>query len=389
MNLVDVVIAALLLGALVRGARMGAVTQVLAFAGFWIGLVAGSAVAPAVARLFGSTLARVTTGLVAPFVGGGLLGWAGEWAGHRATSWLRRLHLERLNTLAGSAVSAGVTLLSVWLVGFMLAAGPWPAGARAIHRSTVLRVLDRAMPSPPSVLARIQRLLDTSGFPPVFSGLEPDLAAPLPLPADPMVRAAVARAEASTVRVVGSGCGGILEGSGFVAGPGLVVTNAHVVAGIDRPVVEDSRGRHPATPVLFDPALDLAVLRAGGLAGPTLPLAPTVAPRGTEAAVLGYPGGGPFRAGPAAIRGSFVAVGRDIYGRRPTARTVYELQATVRPGNSGGPVVDANGIVLGVVFSRSLSQSQVGFALTSSDIAPRLGRATTRTNPAATGSCAA
>src|SRR5205807_10586486 len=122
---------------------------------------------------------------------------------------------------AGSALAGGASLLSAWLVAFMLAAGPWPAAAREIQHSTILRALDRSLPSPPSVLARIQQILDRSGFPQVFAGLEPALGAPVPVPGDPVVRAAVERAGASTVRIVGLGCGGVVEGSGFVAGSGL------------------------------------------------------------------------------------------------------------------------------------------------------------------------
>jgi S1-C subfamily serine protease len=199
----------------------------------------------------------------------------------------------------------------------------------------------------------------------------------------------VQKAAASTVKIVGVGCGGVLEGSGFVAGPGLVVTNAHVVAGIDGPVVEDRGGRHPARTVLFDPDLDLAVLRTSGLAGPALPLETSTVSRGTGGAVLGYPGGGPFRAGPAAVRRSFVAVGRDIYGRRTVPRAVYELEAAVRPGNSGGPVVVPDGRVIGVVFSRSLSQANVGYALVGGDVATRLRTAAARSAAVDTGACAA
>jgi S1-C subfamily serine protease len=387
-NIVDLVVVALVAGALVLGARMGAAVQVLSFAGFWIGLLAGSALAPAVARLFGSTVVRVTAGLVTPFVVAGMATALGGRVGQRAAAFLDRVGWRRADAAAGSVFSGGATLLSLWLAGFMLASGPWPAAAREIRGSVVLRALDRNLPSPPSVLSRMQRLLDPSGFPSVFAGLEPDIGSPVALPDDAAVRSAVAHAAASTVRIVGVGCGGIVDGSGFVAGPGLVVTNAHVVAGISRPVVEDRRGRHAATPVLFDPGLDVAVLRTDGLAGPVLPLARGVARPGTAGAALGYPGGGPFRAVPAAARRSLVAVGRDIYGERLTTRAVYELQATIRPGNSGGPFVNPEGAVLGVVFSRSVTEPQVGYALVADDVAARLRTASARTAPVGTGDCA-
>ena len=389
MNILDLVVVGLVVGALVMGARTGAAVQVLSFAGFWVGLLAGSAVAPAVARLFSSTVLKVTAGLVTPFLVAGIVAVLGGRVGQQAAELLDRVGWRRVDAAAGSVFSGAAVLLSLWLAGIMLASGPWPAAARAIRGSVVLRALDRNLPSPPSVLARMQRVLNPSGFPSVFAGLEPDLGSPVALPDDAVVRSAVAKAGASTVRIVGIGCGGVVDGSGFVAGPGLVVTNAHVVAGIDRPVVEDRRGRHAATPVLFDSGLDVAVLRADGLAGPVLPLARGLAPPGTAGAALGYPGGGPFRAVPAAVRRSLVAVGRDIYGERITTRAVYELQATIRPGNSGGPLVNADGTVLGVVFSRSVAQPQVGYALVSDDIASRLRTAAARAGRVGTGDCAA
>jgi S1-C subfamily serine protease len=388
-NLVDLVVVAVVVAALVHGARVGALAQVLGFAGFWVGLVAGSAVAPVLSRQFGSPLAQQLVGLAAPLVGAAVLASVGHRLATGAWSFLRRVRLATVDGAAGSVLAGAASLLSVWLVGFMLAAGPWPAVAREIQRSTILGALDRSLPGPPSVLARIQRLLDRSGFPQVFAGLEPGLGPAVALPGDPGVRAAVERAGASIVRIVGRGCGGLLEGSGFVAAPGLVVTNAHVVAGIAHPVVEDRRGRHPAAPVLFDPALDLAVLRAGDLAGPPLALETAIVSRGTAGAVLGYPGGGAFRAGPAAVRRSTVAVGRDIYGGGVTTRTVYELEAVVRPGNSGGPVVVPDGRVIGVVFSRSVGQPDVGYALVGGDVAPRLRRAAASSASVGTGSCAA
>jgi S1-C subfamily serine protease len=191
------------------------------------------------------------------------------------------------------------------------------------------------------------------------------------------------------VKIVGPACGGIQEGSGFVAGPDLVVTNAHVVAGVARPVVIDGAGRHPAAALLFDPATDVAVLRTAGLAGSPLELHPNTAGPGAGGAVLGYPGGGPFDVEPAVVLARFEAIGRDIYSRGLVARQVYQLESRIRPGNSGGPFVDTEGRVVGVVFSRSLLRDDIGFALTAPEIAPRLERARAASRPVSTGACMA
>ena len=164
------------------------------------------------------------------------------------------------------------------------------------------------------------------------------------------------------MKVSGRGCGGIIQGSGFVAGPDLVVTNAHVVAGIASPVVQDANGTHDATPLVFDPATDVAVLRAHDLAGPALALADTSAGRGTVGAVLGYPQDSPLTYSSAAVLAEYSARGRDIYGQSLVTRHVYELQASVRPGNSGGPFALPDGTVAGVVFASSVTNENVGYA---------------------------
>ena len=134
----------------------------------------------------------------------------------------------------------------------------------------MIRWLDDELPPVPDVAARLGRITDPLGFPRVFAGLEPTPAAPVTGPLPAQVRAAAAAAARSTVRIRGVGCGGVLVGSGWVAAPGLVVTNAHVVAGIADPVVEDADGEHRAVAVVFDPDTDVAILRTSGLDGPPL-----------------------------------------------------------------------------------------------------------------------
>jgi S1-C subfamily serine protease len=195
------------------------------------------------------------------------------------------------------------------------------------------------------------------------------------------------RVRASTVKIEGTGCGGVLDGSGFVAGKDLVVTNAHVVAGVRSPSVIDTTGRHSAVVVGFNPKFDIAVLRVSGLAGEPLAFTKADAEREATGAVLGYPGGGPFTSGGAAVRTSLPAVGRDIYGQGLVTRTVYELQARVRPGNSGGPFVLASGEVAGVVFARSVSDDNIGYALAASEVTPLLTEAANQTRSLSTGAC--
>jgi S1-C subfamily serine protease len=160
-----------------------------------------------------------------------------------------------------------------------------------------------------------------------------------------------------------------------------------VVAGVDEPSVEDYGGGHEATTVLFDPDLDLAILRTSGLEGMPLPVLQAEVERGEQGAILGYPEGGPLRAEPAAVLRRVEAVGRDIYGERLSRRAVYQLQAIVKPGNSGGPFVRSTGEVIGVVFSSSTTEGNVGYALTSEEVSRDLDEARGRRSPVDTGRC--
>ena len=389
MNVVDLVVVALVLLAAAHGVLLGAAVQALSFGGFWAGLAAGAALAPVAAGLPTDPVLKALVSLVVVFTTAFLVGALGREVGVRIWGRLREARLGWLDGGLGAVLAAGATLLATWLVAGMLSSAPTEGLATEIQRSAILRALDDRLPPAPSVFSRIQRLIEAEGFPDVFAQLDPRPAAPLPQPPTADVRAAVARAAASTVKVVGRGCGGVHTGSGFVAAPGLVVTNAHVVAGIDSPAVEDRRGRRPATPVLFDPDLDVAVLRVPGLAGAPLALAPTTVGRGTSGAVLGYPAGGGFDAQAAVVLNQYQALGRDIYSRGLTRRPVYELQARVRPGNSGGPLVRPDGAVIGVIFSRSALDPAVGYAITSGAVRPHLDAARARGAPTDTGPCAA
>ncbi|HZQ85765.1 MAG TPA: MarP family serine protease [Acidimicrobiales bacterium] len=388
MNLLDLLILVLVAGAVAHGLWLGAAIQALSLGGFVVGMVAGAGLAPLAARLASDPAAKAALSLGVLFAVAGLVGSFGRVVGVRVWGRIRRRGLAGLDAALGAVGSAAVTLLGCWLVGSMLATAPVVTLATEVQQSAILRTLDAVLPPAPSVFSRLQRLIEPEGFPQVFAQLEPHPAPGLPLPGDPVVRGAVAAARAATVKVVGFGCGGVQEGSGFVAAPDLVVTNAHVVAGIGAPIVIDGAGRHTTTPVLFDPRLDVAVLRAP-LSERPLSLGPGSVARGTEGAVLGYPGGGPFDAEPAVVAARYQAIGRDIYSEGLTSRAVYELRSRVRPGNSGGPLVAGTGTVVGVVFSRSSYDQSVGYALTSDEVVPALRRATSSAARVDTGPCAA
>jgi S1-C subfamily serine protease len=291
------------------------------------------------------------------------------------------------DSVAGSFVSILAVLLATWFVGFNLVNGPVPSVSRQIRSSAIIRGLDSFMPRPPSLLAEVRQFLNRFGFPEVFADLPPAPGSPVNVPKN--IRGIVADAAPSTVQILGQACGAVQEGSGFVAAQHYVITNAHVVAGVRSPQVRlPGGGAQPAVTVVFDPRLDVAVLYVLNTPGRPLRLDSQEVDRGTPGAVLGYPGGGPLDPEPAAIRRELHAVGRDIYGTSVVERNVYELQAKVRPGNSGGPFVLKGGVVAGVVFAASTTEGNVGYALTSREVLPKLREARGQIDPVSTRGCA-
>ncbi len=252
-----------------------------------------------------------------------------------------------------------------------------------------MRGLDAVMPAPPSLLGETQRVLALLGFPDVFAGLPPAPAEPVPPPSGAQARAAYRAAAGSTFEVLGDGCsaGYLNQGSGFVIERGYVLTNAHVVAGTTRQWVHGAAADLDARVVAFDPGIDLALLRVPDLTAPALAFTGSEVARGTGGAVLGYPLGGPLRGSGAAVRQVFSPVGRDIYGRRLVARRLYEIQANVRHGNSGGPFVLRSGRVAGVVFASSATDDGVGYAIAATDVRPFVRGARSAQIAVGTGPC--
>ena len=387
MNALDLLLLVLVVLSGIAGYRRGFTLQAFGFGGLLLGLVVGALLAPSIARIVDGPNARAGLAvlvMLAVAALGNAAGWfVGVHARDRATS-----RFGKADSVAGSAVAVVASLLAIWFVALNLANGPFPAVANEIRGSAVVRTLDAALPQPPSLLAQVRRLFNRFGFPDVFSGIPPLPAEPVRPPSQEEARAAAEAAASSTVQVIGPACDAIQEGSGFVAADGYIVTNAHVVAGMDDPQVRSAvGGSWEATTVLFDPELDLAILAAPDAPGPSLPLATGPLDRGTPGAVLGYPQGGPLDVRRAAVRRTIDAVGRDIYGHGEVERLVLELQTLVRPGNSGGPFVLPDGRVGGVVFAASSGDEDVGYAIAASEVDDGLRSAIGRTTAVDTGPC--
>lgn len=385
---VDVVVIVLALVAALRGLRLGAAVQILSYGGFWLGLAVGAVVAPAAVNGLHHSVTRAIVSLVIVFGAAIVLGSLGRAIGGKLWRGLRQVHLGPADSALGVGVAVVATLLACWLAGTILVQGPVPALARGIGDSGILTTMDTILPPAPSVFTRIEAFVNTSGLPQVFSNISPQLGASVPPATTAQVSAAVRDVGPSMVKIYGQGCGQIQEGSGFVVSHDIVVTNAHVVAGIPNPVVIGRDGvSHPATAIAFDPNFDLAVLQTTGLDEPPVRLDDSTVGRGTTAAVLGYPEGGPFAYGPAGVAALLRANGPNIYGQGSTTRMVYEIHAVVKPGNSGGPLVEPNGEVIGVVFSRSVSDPTIGYALATPGVVSRVAAAEAHPTPSGTGAC--
>jgi S1-C subfamily serine protease len=198
----------------------------------------------------------------------------------------------------------------------------------------------------------------------------------------------VQRAQQSVLKVRGeNNCERGVEGTGFLYAPRRVMTNAHVVGGVDNPVVVDGERELPAEVVYYNPDIDIAVLAVDGLDGPTLRFDRNGAPR-QAAAVLGYPQDGPYDVQAARIRAEQRLRSPDIYNEGTVIREVYSIRALVRPGNSGGPLVSSAGRVLGVIFAASVTDENTGYALTTDQVGPAAAEGLARTDPVDTGRCA-
>lgn len=382
LDLVLVIAAVLAAGV---GYRLGLLRRFVSWVGLGVGLVIGATFLPnVVARLSAlSPAARLTVALM--FVIG--LALAGQGIGMLLGDHLRaNVTLGergvRVDRAAGAALGVIGVLIGVWLLAPAFASAPgWPA--RAARESVVVRGVDRYAPRPPSSLVALGRLVAEAPFPDVFEELtgSPEVGAPPDSGLAPATEAAVGR---SVVKVEGEACGRIQDGSGWVAAAGEIVTNAHVVAGERATTVVTTEGeRLKARVVAFDTRRDLAVLRVDGLRAPALALGAGAV--GDTGAVFGFPGGGALRAAPARVAQEVTAVGRDLYGNGGVHRDVFVLAASLRPGDSGGALVNADGAVIGVAFAVDPGTAGTAYAVTDTEVRAVLGSVQPR--PVDTGPC--
>lgn len=386
---VDLILLILMLLAAIRGARLGALLQLLTFGAFWIGMAIGAVIAEPFLRSISSIRIRGDALLIVMFGFALLFSMGGRFVGERSDAKLRRFKIWYLDSVLGFIIAAASVLLSAWLIAGVLTSpnSRFTSLDSSIAKSHLLNELDNVLPSVQSFLAHVQGFLDNKGFPTVFSTLPSQPLGIVQVPSSKQSDFLAGPALSSTVKIEGSACGLQVEGTGFVVGPGLVVTNAHVIAGESVTKVQIGSSLYRAIAVYFNPRLDLALLRTNAPLGATLDLNPHYVNRGTQSAIVGYPENGPLKVTPAGVAGDLMATGPDIYNAGSTTRNIYQIDATVEPGNSGSPLIDSSGMVIGVVFSRSTSNPNIGYALASPPLTSIVGHAFASTHRVSTQSC--
>jgi hypothetical protein len=355
---IDWIIVAFALLMALQGSRSGFIVGALSLAGFVAGAIAGTRVGPLLLHGGSSSPYAPMFGLIGAVLAGSLLAGGLEGIGLAVRRRLMIPGLGAVDAGLGAALSAVIALGMAWIAGAVMLQAPQASDLRSdIQRSSILRELNAILPPSGLILHALARF---DPFPSV-DGPDADVPAPTAkIARDPDVRGAAD----GVVRVLGTACGLGIEGSGWIARPGIVVTNAHVVAGEDDTVVQ-LRGSGPklrARAIAFSAHDDVAVLRVDGLGGRVLPIAPEAVP-GRAAAILGFPRNGPYDVQPARLGATRDVLSQDAYGRGPVNRSMLSLRGLVRHGNSGGPLVDGRGRVAGTVFAASSGRRRGGFAV--------------------------
>jgi S1-C subfamily serine protease len=373
MTTLDWIILVVAIAAAIHGALRGFLAASLALVGFLGGAWAGSRIGPLILPGGDASPWSPLFALGGALLVGGLLAALLESIGVRAGRGLRRTPLAAADAVLGALLGAVVALTFAWLAGAVALQTPGVRTLRAeVQQSQILQALNEALPPSGGILRALARFdpLPSIAGPSTTTLSAPDRAI--------LRRPGVAQAADGVVRILGSACGLGVEGSGWLAAPNVVVTNAHVVAGTDGDVVVRPRSGNvtlPARALAFDPVDDVAVLAVPGLSGPVLRLVDTPA-AGTAGALLGYPHNGPFDVEPARIGQARRVLSQDAYGQGPVERPMTPVRGLLRPGNSGGPIVDARGRVLTTVFASSReSDVRGGYGVPNSVVASVLEQA--------------
>lgn len=390
MNILDWFLVVLVLAYAVSGYWQGFIAGAFATGGLLLGGLLGIWLAP---KLLGDADPALWVSLAALFVvlicasfGQAVL----QYAGARIRSRIKWQPVRALDAVGGAALSMAAVLVVAWALGVAVSGAKLPWASAEVRDSRVLGRVNGVMPADAvQALNSFNDVVGSSFFPRYLEPFAPERIIDVGPPPGRVARDPdVQRAQESVFKIRGeNSCNRGVEGSGFLYGPDRVMTNAHVVAGVDKPVVLVGEREIPATVVYYNPKIDIAVLSVDGVRGPYLRFDQDGKPR-EAGAVLGYPQDGPYDVQAARIRGEQRLRSPDIYGNGTVVRQVFSLRALVRPGNSGGPLVSSAGRVLGVIFAASVTDGDTGYALSAEQVAGAAAQGLTRGTGVNTGACA-
>ena len=390
MNVLDWLLIVLVLAYALSGYWQGFVTGAFATTGLILGGLVGVWLAPIVLGDANPSL-FVSLGALFIVILSASLGQAVlQFSGARVRDRITWQPVRALDAVGGAALSAVAVLLVSWALGVAVAGAGLGGVSPMVRNSAVLGWVDHRLPdSADGVLNAFNNVVGTTFFPRYLEPFAPERIVevgpgPQRLLTDPDVRDAAP----AVLKVRGENdCGRGVEGTGFVYSPGRMMTNAHVVAGVDSPEVEVNGSSEQAEVVYYNPDLDVAVLELDTSGVPTLEF-DREAKQADGVAILGYPQDGPFNVQPGRIRAEQRLRSPNIYGDGTVLREVFSLRGLVRPGNSGGPIVSSAGDVVGVVFAASVTDRDTGYAITADQVARSATTGISNDSPVSTGDCA-
>jgi S1-C subfamily serine protease len=383
-NWFDVIIVLLLVAFVWFLRKAGLLTHLLLIVGFFGGLFFGGWLFPHLLPLHDATLKTIINeNLVLLF--SVYLGAKGYDLGKYLDYKFKKIWLHKLDIGLGVIFNICFGLIVIWLVASMIGRLPFAGLSNSANNSLIVQLLDNHLPPIPAVFLVFNRAVNPNNPAEVFVHANQQVEVYEPI-SSPSLNAAAIKAGNSMVRVTSFGCGDLLSGSGFVVAPNVIITNAHVIAGAHRPIIKYGSQSYAGTVVLFNPNLDLAAIRVSGLIAPSLTLDKQEVMAGTPVVALGYPNGN-YSMLAGVVRDEQVVYGSDIYGVGAFGREIYEVQAQIQQGSSGGPLILQDGQVAGVVFARSGSIKDDGFALDSQSLFSSFSQAEHSTRRVGTGVC--
>lgn len=383
-NWIDLIIFLILVNAVYNGIRIGFITLLLCFSGFFIGLIIAGWLFPHLLPIPDKTMLALVNGNLV-LASAAIVAIAGFEFGERLHLSISSGKLHVVESTAGLLLSISSTLIIIWLLAAGVGSLPFAGFSNSANGSFVVQKLNRTLPPVPTVLQEFAPLINPNTNVAVYTKLSSNSSVTVaPVPAS--IPNQIIKNGDSVVRITGFGCGGIVDGSGFAVAKNLIATNAHVIAGVKRPIIKFNNSSYSAVPVLFDPNQDIALLKVTGL---TLrPLTISSIPQTNNSIV--YSEGFPqsiYTITPGIILNTTPTIGTNIYGLGSITRDTYVIKIRLNIGSSGGPIITTDGSVTGIIFAKDIENPNIAYGLTPQILLKDISRVSQSTRRVGTGAC--